>query len=68
MFLKAEMKTKVWLKYLVMLKEVEKFGFLFWKLNNKEKYITDTFSHYKLTSKLCLVYFEVKLQQNRCAC
>ena len=29
MFLKAEMKTKVWLKYLAMLKEVEKFGFLF---------------------------------------
>ena len=50
--------------YLNLLKQEGKFGLLFWGLNNKEKSMANALSVKKLKSKLCLVYFEVKLQQN----
>ena len=34
-------------------------------LNHRKKVMTQAFSCYKLTRKLCLLYLEVKLQQNR---
>ena len=50
---------------LEILKQEERFGLRFWKLNDRKKGTTNVSSSYKLTSKLCLVYLEVKLQQNR---
>ena len=50
-----------------VLKQEERFGLHFWSLNDKEKGMTNAFSSKKLTSKLCLVYLEIKLQQNKCA-
>ena len=50
--------------YLDLLKQEGKFGLLSLKLNDKEKGMTNALSSKKLTSKLCLVYFEVKQQQN----
>ena len=54
--------------YLEVLKQEQRFGLRFWKLNDKEKGMTKIFRGKKLTSKLCLVHLQVKLQQNRCAC
>ena len=48
------------------LKEEEWFHLRFWRLNNKEKGMNNAFSDYKLSSKLWLVYLEVKLRQTRC--
>ena len=42
-----------------MLKQEERFGLRFWRLNDEEKGMTNAFSNYKLTSKLYLVYSEV---------
>ena len=52
--------------YLDLLKQPEMFGLSVWRLNDREKGMTNFFTNKKLTSKLCLVYLEVKLQQNRC--
>ena len=54
--------------YLEVLKQEEKFGLRFWKLNQRQKGTTNAFRVKKLTNKLCLLYLEVKLQGNRCAC
>ena len=43
------------------------FGLLFWGLNDKEKGMTNAFSYERLTSNLCLVYLEVKLEEKACA-
>ena len=39
----------------------ESFGLYFWRLNDEEKGMTKAFRCYKLTSKMCLVYLDVKL-------
>ena len=44
-----------------LLKQKERFGLPFSRLQNKEKGMANALSGYKLTSKLCLVYLEVKL-------
>ena len=49
--------------YFEVLKQKEKFGLHFWRLNKKEKGMANAFSRQKLTSKLCLVYLKVKLRQ-----
>ena len=51
--------------HLQALKQKERFHLRFWKLNHREKGTINAFRSYKLTSKLCLVYLKVKLQQNR---
>ena len=51
-----------------MLKEKKRIGFRFGRLNNMEKGMTNAFSRKNLTSKLCVVYLQVKLQENRCTC
>ena len=55
----------VQLKYLEDLKEEKRFGLCFWKLHDRKKVTDKTFSTYKLTSKLRLVYLEVKLHTGR---
>ena len=52
--------------YLDLLKQPEMFGLSVCRLNDREKGMTNFFTNKKLTSKLCLVYLEVKLQQSRC--
>ena len=47
--------------YLQVLKETEKFGLCFSMLNERKKGTTNTFSSYKLSSKLYLVFLEIKL-------
>ena len=59
---------KVRLMYFKILKQKEMFGLSFSGLNKLEKGMSNGFSEMKLTSKLCLMYLHVKLQQNRCAC
>ena len=59
---------KVFVMYLELLKQVERFRLCFSRLHNEEKDMNNAFSSYELTTKLCLVYLEVKLQQNRCSC
>ena len=54
--------------YLQVLEKDERFHLRFWRLNHRDKGMNNAFSSYKLTSKLCLLYFEVKLQQKRCDC
>ena len=54
--------------YLEALKEEERFVLLFLRLNDKERAMNNAFSGYKLTSKLFLLYLEVKLQDKTCAC
>ena len=44
------------------------FGLHFLGLNEKERGITNAFNCKKLTRKLCVVYLQVKLQENTCAC
>ena len=51
--------------YLGVLKQEEKFGLCIWRLNGGEKSKTNAFNCYKLTSNLCMVYLDVKLQQDR---
>ena len=46
-----------------MLKQEERFTLPFIRLKDREKCMTNIFSGYKLTSKLFLVYLEVKLQK-----
>ena len=46
-----------------MLKQEERFTLPFIRLKVREKCMTNIFSGYKLTSKLFLVYLEVKLQK-----
>ena len=53
--------------HLEVLKEEEMFGLPFLGLNDKEKGLTNAFTCKKLTSKLYLVYLDVKLQENTCA-
>ena len=52
--------------YLEILKQGETFCLRFWKLKDNRKGTTTTFSSYKLTRKLCLVYLDLKLQEDRC--
>ena len=55
--------------YLEALKQEERFELFelrLRRLNERRKSTTNAFSSYKLRSKLCLVYLEVKQQQNRC--
>ena len=52
--------------YLEVLKQEERFGVYFWRLNDREKGTANAFSSNKLKSRLCLVYLEVKLQKDRC--
>ena len=52
--------------YLKVLKQEERFGVYFWRLNDREKGTANAFSSNKLKSRLCLVYLEVKLQKDRC--
>ena len=47
-------------------KEEEKLGLHFKRLNSKKKGMAHAVSSYKLTSKPCLMYLNVKLQQDRC--
>ena len=54
--------------YLEALKQKEWFGLCFWSLHDTKKGTTNAFSSYKLTSKLCLLYLEVKLKQNKQGC
>ena len=54
--------------YSDLLKQEEGFGLPVWRLNDREKGITNAFSGKKLTRKLYAVYFEIKVQQNRCDC
>ena len=62
MFLNVEIHKKVRLMYVEILKQEETLGLCFLRLNDRKKNTTNAFSCYKLTSKLCLVYLEVKLQ------
>ena len=50
-----------------LLRKGERFDYVFGRQTTSEKGMTKTFSSKKLTSKQCVVYFEVKVQQNRCA-
>ena len=50
-----------------VLKQEKKFGLRFWRLHDRGKDMTNAFRGKKLTSKLCLVYLQVKLRQNKCA-
>ena len=52
--------------YLEVLKQEKMFGLRFWNLDDKEEGIANAFLEKKLTIKLCLVYLQVKLRQNRC--
>ena len=52
--------------YLEILKQEKRFGLCLWTLNEWRKGTTNDFSSYKLTSKMSLVYLEVKLQQYSC--
>ena len=54
--------------YLEVFNQDERFGLRFLRLNDKEKGMTIAFCGTKLATKLCLVYLEVELQENRCAC
>ena len=54
--------------YLDLLKQRESPGLPFWRLNETEKIMTKVFNSKKQPSKLFLVYFDVKLQENSCAC
>ena len=54
---------KVSSRYLDLLKQEERFGLHFWRLNDVQKCKINVFSGKKQTSKLRLAYFEVKLQQ-----
>ena len=47
--------------YLEVFKQEERFGLRFWRLNDREKGMTNIFSCFKLTSKLYLV---IKLPEN----
>ena len=49
--------------YSDVLKQEERFGLCLWSLNDKKKGTAKDFSSYKLTSKLCLMYLDVKPQQ-----
>ena len=54
--------------YLEALKEEEMFHLRFSRLHDRRKSTTNAFDSYKLTNKLCLLYLEVKLTQNRWGC
>ena len=55
--LEVEMdKVRSGLIYLKVLKQEEKFGLYSWRLNGKEKGMTNTFRGKNLISRLCLVY------------
>ena len=49
--------------YLKFSMQQERFGLCFWNLNDREKGTTNAFNSYKLTSKLCLMHLQVKLQR-----
>ena len=51
--------------HLEALKQEERFHLRFSSLNYKEKGINNVFGSYNVTSKLWLLYLEVKLQQHR---
>ena len=51
----------------VLLKLEEMFGLRFWKLNDKQKGMSNGSSCKKWTIKLWLVYLVFKLQENRCS-
>ena len=53
--------------YLEVLKQEKKFAWHFLRLNDKKKCMTNAFRGKKLTTKLCVVYIQVKLQQSRSA-
>ena len=48
--------------YLEVLNQEERFGLCFCRLNDRDKGTTNAFSSHKLTTKLCLVYLEVKIE------
>ena len=54
--------------YLEVLQQEEMFNLRFWRIKQLHKGMNNAFSSYKLTSKICLLYLEVKLQQNRRGC
>ena len=45
--------------YLEVLKQEERFGLQFQRLNDKKKGMTQAFSSYKLTSEMCMVYLKL---------
>ena len=47
------------------MKEGKRFGLSFWKLHDTKRGTTKAFGSYKVTSKLCLIYLELQLQQDR---
>ena len=47
--------------YLEIFKLEERFGLCFWRLSDKKKGTTKTLGSYKVTSKLCVMYLDVKL-------
>ena len=54
--------------YLEALKQEERFHLRLWRISQTEKAMNNAFSSYNLTSELCLLYLETKLQQNKPSC
>ena len=67
MLLELKICKSVRLMYLKVQKQEWKFGLHFWRLNDGDKTKTNAFSGKKLTTNLCLLFFEFKVKQNRCA-
>ena len=51
--------------YLEVLKQEERYGWCFRRLNDSRKGTYDAFSGYKLTSQVSVLSLEVKLQQKK---
>ena len=52
--------------YLEVLKQEKRHGLHFLRLKDRKKGMTKAFGSYKVTSKLCVVYLELKLEQDTC--
>ena len=53
--------------YLEVLKQEERYGWCFWRLNDRKKGTADAYSSYKQASMVYVVYLEVKLLEGSCA-
>ena len=58
---------KVRLTYLELWKLVKRYSWSFWRANDSRKGKLHALSGHKKRSKLCFVYLEVMLHQDRCA-
>ena len=54
--------------YFDVVKQKEKVDLGFWRLNDRQKGMTNAFSGKNQIVKLCLVYLHFKQQQSTCAC